>query len=107
MFYKPKKVTDFWTQIDKIFNVYLWSLTPLPFLIWTNNIFFLVFDWLFITDSKYKGAYPDMYANWFCQMFMSSVDNINFFGIFKYYDMFTLRGHFDWFIDFLSLITIP
>ena len=66
MFFKPKKVYDFWTQIEKIFNVYLWSVTPLPLMIWINNIFFYLIDWLFISDPNLIGTYPDMYNNWLC-----------------------------------------
>ena len=32
---------------------------------------------------------------------MKNVD-YTIFGIFKYYDMFTLRGHFDYFVDLFN-----
>ncbi len=34
---------------------------------------------------------------------MTNIDN-TIFGIFKYYDMFSLRGNFDYFADLMSLI---
>jgi hypothetical protein len=89
--------------MEKIFHVYFWSVTSLPLIIWMNNIFFFTIDWLFISDPNIKGTYPDMYNNWLCQIFMANVDN-TIFGIFKYYDMFTLRGNFNYFVDLLSLI---
>ena len=75
----------------------------MPLTIWMINIFFFLIDWLFITDPNLIGTYPDMYNNWICLLFMSNID-YTIFGIFKYYDMFSLRGNFDFFVDTLSLL---
>jgi len=48
-----------------------------------------------------------MYRNWFTELFMSDVAVIKFFGVLKWYDMFSLRGFDNWFWDAQSLIWIP
>ena len=44
MFYKPKLVYDFWTQIDKYFWAWVLFFTPIPTLIWLNNVFYYFID---------------------------------------------------------------
>lgn len=57
-------------------------------------------------DPELQGVYPSMYNNFLASWIMSSQDGLEWFwpGIFKYYDMFSIQGWADWFLDFLSLL---
>ena len=48
-----------------------------------------------------------MYKNWFTELFMTHQIVIEIFGILKYYDMFSLRGSFNWSWDFVVLLFVP
>lgn len=105
MFYQPKRVTNFWEQMDKWFNAYIWGLFGLgAFVLLWNSMTFSI-DLLFVSDEELKGTYPTMYNNFLTSWIMSTQGGLEWFwpGIFKYYDMFTVQGWFDWFADFLSI----
>jgi len=70
-FFKPKKVNNFWNQIDKYWNVLFWWFTPLPYFVWTSNVFWWAWDSVTITDPDLVGTYPNMYRNWFAASFMA------------------------------------
>ena len=92
MFYQPKKVTNFWEQMDKWFNAYIWGLFGLgAFVLLWNSMTFSI-DLLFISDEELKGTYPTMYNNFLTSWIMSTQGGLEWFwpGIFKYYDMFTV-----------------
>lgn len=62
-------------------------------------MFWLIWDWLTIWDENQIGTYPSMYNNFIAQMFLYDQPTIEFFGVFKWYDLFSVRGFDNWFWD--------
>jgi hypothetical protein len=48
-----------------------------------------------------------MYKNWFSAVFMNNPDFIEFYALFKYYDVFTWRGFYNWWIDAITSVFAP
>lgn len=105
MFYKPKPVTNFWEQIEKWGNCWFWGWFGIGswVLLW-NSMNFL-YDAIAINDPELVGTYPSMYNNFLTSWIMSTELGLMWLwpGIFKYYDMFSVQGWLDFFIDFLSI----
>ena len=105
MFYKPKQVYDFWTQIDKYFGAWVLYFTPIPVIIWWNNLIYYLVDLFSAGNNKeLQNIYPSMYNNWFTALFMSDPSVGDYLVAFKYYDLFTFRGYYNWWIDAITTI---
>ena len=48
-----------------------------------------------------------MYKNWFSAIFLNNPEFIEFYAIFKYYDVFTWRGFYNWWIDAITAVFAP
>jgi len=106
MFYYPSPVMGWSDQMAKWFAAWFWFWTPIPLLVAINNCFFYLWDWIqFDFSPATQGIRPTMYNNWFTKLFMGGGSGP--WGPFKWYDLFSLAGWFDWFFDSLALIIIP
>jgi len=59
-----------------------------------NLIFFTVDAFAFWGDPNYEGMKPSMYDNWFSRLFLA-----NPWGLFAWYDVFSVQGYFNWVAD--------
>ena len=107
MFYKPKTVNSFQEQFEKWMAALFWYFTPLPLMVFCSNIFWFSFDFLFISGEKEAGTFPHMYQNSFAEYFLRSRTIIEMFSVFKWYDMFSLRGFDNWWWDAVVLVHAP
>ena len=86
-------------------NAWIWFLTPIPTMIFINNWFYYLIDLItYGNDPETQGYFPSLYNNWFAAMFM---DSDNPYGLFKYWDMFTLQGFDNWFYTALIITFFP
>ena len=106
MFYQPAKVKNWNDQWDKWITGSLLFWTPVPFMIWFNNWWYYIIDWItYANDQSKQALRPSMYNNWFTGLFMADPSKIS--GAFKWYDMFSVQGFDNWFWDSISFILIP
>jgi len=105
MFFKPKRVTNFWEQMEKWWNAFFWGWMGIGLYVWQWNTLMWLIDSIFINDPAMVGTYPSMYNNFLTQLIMSTEWALNWLwpGVFKYYDMFSVQGYNNFLLDFLSL----
>lgn len=88
----------------KWLNAYFWYFwTPLPALIGMNNALWWTWDtFAFWGDPNFARMKPTMYDNWFSRLLLR-----NPFGVFAWYDVFSVQGYFNWMADSLLLFFLP
>ena len=94
MFYHPYEVQSVADQIQKWVETVVWAFTPIPFLIFVSNLLNYAVDRIFMWGKRYN-TFPHMYRNLFCMILMNNRFTIELVGILKYYDMFSLRGYYN------------
>jgi len=106
-FYKPKQIKTVQEQVEKWSSAYFWFFTPLPLIVFLSNSFWILWDLIDIPDPKKMGLYPHLYSNKLAAFFLEDKPMLELFGIFKWYDMFSIRGFDNWFWDAFTLVFIP
>jgi len=71
MFYVPRPVTSWGDQVLKWISAIIWFWTPIPSMIFINDIWWYVYDiFKYNGDPTTNGIKPSMYDNWFARIFM-------------------------------------
>jgi hypothetical protein len=106
MFFVPRPVTNWNDQVLKWTAAAFWFWTPIPSMVFIGDVWFYVMDaFQYNGDVNTKGLKPSMYDNWLAKMFMQTQDKM--FGIFVWYDVFSMRGFLNWFLDSVTFMIFP
>jgi hypothetical protein len=96
-------VTGWGDQLMKWLNAVAWFYTPLPQIILLNNMLWFTWDtFAYWGDVNFDYMKPHMYDNWLTKLFLS-----NPFGMWAYYDVFTVQGYTNWLTDSIMLQIAP
>ena len=106
MFFMPRPVLNWGDQVLKWISAVVWFWTPVPAIVLTNNLIWYTFDFFqYDNNPSTKGVKFSMYDNILTAFFMQNQDLM--WGPFQWYDMFSLDGFQDWFMDSIMFHFFP